>query len=215
MPTRDYFDWWQDACRACFLSHQDALDDPRPDDIPDDVPLTRHVRGGRGRGPDGEPQRPVGVMDLEEEEEYARQEDITEPSGHGGGAQGDQIHTEASLCYFLWASSIVARYKIARDAPQVQPRHPPPPCTTTDMSWIPPLTPPSEGLGVGGSAPLGHQFGTRPSWEYPHIQSGSGSSLMMPGSHHPPQPSTAPVICPVPPQPSMRHILTSSAPSTV
>ncbi|MED6114720.1 hypothetical protein PIB30_083197 [Stylosanthes scabra] len=94
--------------------------------------------------------------------------------------------------------SIVARYKIARDAPQVQQRHPPPSCTTADIIWIPPLTPPSAGLSVGGSAPLGHQFGTPPSWEYPPIQSASDSAPMMPRSQHPPQPSTALVIRPLP-----------------
>ncbi|MED6162117.1 hypothetical protein PIB30_067328 [Stylosanthes scabra] len=40
MPTWAYFDWWQEACRHRYLSPQDALDDPRLDDILDDVPLT-------------------------------------------------------------------------------------------------------------------------------------------------------------------------------
>ncbi|MED6137164.1 hypothetical protein PIB30_062491 [Stylosanthes scabra] len=100
MPTREYFEWWLDACRVRYLSPQDALDDPRLDDIPDDVPLKasqqrdrltlpadvpltrrcgrefkldiqRHVRGGRGRGPSSEPQKPVGAMESKEEEEFA------------------------------------------------------------------------------------------------------------------------------------------------
>ncbi|MED6159304.1 hypothetical protein PIB30_041154 [Stylosanthes scabra] len=76
-----------------------ALDDPRLDGLPDDVPATatqqrdtlalpadvpltdrrrqrfrpdikRQALGGRGRGADGEPQRPVGAIDSEEEAEY-------------------------------------------------------------------------------------------------------------------------------------------------
>ncbi|MED6126959.1 hypothetical protein PIB30_083482 [Stylosanthes scabra] len=40
MPTWEYFEWWLDACRVRYLSSQDALDDPRLDDLPDDVSLT-------------------------------------------------------------------------------------------------------------------------------------------------------------------------------
>ncbi|MED6224941.1 hypothetical protein PIB30_089034 [Stylosanthes scabra] len=119
MATREYFTWWIAACRHCYLSRPDVLDDPRLEDLPEDIPLTasqprdalrfpgdapvtrrrrrafrpdiqRHVRGGRGRGPDGEPQRPVGAMDSEEEEEYARQEDMPGSSGHGSQAQPEQ-----------------------------------------------------------------------------------------------------------------------------
>ncbi|MED6211778.1 hypothetical protein PIB30_076815 [Stylosanthes scabra] len=92
MATQEYFTWWIAACRHCYLSRPDALDDTRLEDLPEDIPLTmsqprdalrfpgnvpimhrrrrdfrpdiqRHVRGGRGRGPNGEPQRPVGAMD--------------------------------------------------------------------------------------------------------------------------------------------------------
>ncbi|MED6158870.1 hypothetical protein PIB30_037046 [Stylosanthes scabra] len=116
MATREYFTWWLDVCRHCHFSPANALDDPRLDDLPDDIPQTtsqprdalrlpgdvpitrrrgrdtrldiqRHVRGGRGKGPDGEPQRPVGAMDSKEEEEYARQEDVPGPSAHGGEAE--------------------------------------------------------------------------------------------------------------------------------
>ncbi|MED6224134.1 hypothetical protein PIB30_080884 [Stylosanthes scabra] len=213
MPTRD-FDWWQDACRRVrFLSHQDVLDDPQLDDIPDDVPLTvsqprdmltlladvpytrrrgrelrldiqRHVRADEGEvqldPPEGFTHVDQGVAD-----------DIP---------LGDNIPTRAEH-HFAASFGPIVRYKIARDTPQVQPRHPLPPCNTTDMSWIPPLTPPFAILRVRGSAPLRHQFGTPPSWEYPQIQSGSGSSPMMPGSHHPSHPSTSPVIHPVPQRP--------------
>ncbi|MED6227633.1 hypothetical protein PIB30_115597, partial [Stylosanthes scabra] len=84
MATREYFTWWIAACRHCYLSRPDALDDPRLEDLPEDIPLTtsqprdalrfpgevpvthrrrrdfrpdiqRHVRGGRGRVRMGSP----------------------------------------------------------------------------------------------------------------------------------------------------------------
>ncbi|MED6163065.1 hypothetical protein PIB30_076385 [Stylosanthes scabra] len=113
MATREYFTWLIAACRHCYLSRPDVLDDPCLEDLPEDIPLTtsqprdalrfpgdvpvtrrrrrdfrpdiqRHVRGQRGRGPDGEPQRPVGAMDSEEEEE------LEHPKPEPTGAQGDQ-----------------------------------------------------------------------------------------------------------------------------
>ncbi|MED6218969.1 hypothetical protein PIB30_031525 [Stylosanthes scabra] len=111
MPTREYFEWWDVACRHRFLSPADALDDPRLDGLPDDVPaaatqqrdvlalpgdvplvgrrrqrhrpdIKKRGRAGRGRGADGEPHRPVGAMDSEKEAEYDRQAD------GGGGTSG-------------------------------------------------------------------------------------------------------------------------------
>ncbi|MED6186307.1 hypothetical protein PIB30_065450 [Stylosanthes scabra] len=59
----------------------------------------------------------------------------------------------------------------------------------------------SLGLSITSLLPLGRQFGTPPSWEYPLIQSGSDSGPMKPGSQHPPHPSTALVIRPIPQRP--------------
>ncbi|MED6136284.1 hypothetical protein PIB30_054618 [Stylosanthes scabra] len=122
MPTREYFDWWEVACTSRFLSPADALDDPCLDGLPDDVfatatqqrdklaspvdvPLTgrrrqrfrpdikRQARGGWGRGADGEPQRPVGAIDSEEEAEYDQQEEGgVGTSGHGGEAGTQQTY---------------------------------------------------------------------------------------------------------------------------
>ncbi|MED6106833.1 hypothetical protein PIB30_008220 [Stylosanthes scabra] len=125
MPTREYFEWWKVACTSRYLSPADALDDPRLDGLPDDVPATttqqrdrlalpadvpligrrrqrfrpdikRQARGGRGRGADGEPQRPVGAIDSEDEAEYDRQEEGGVGTfGHGGEARTQQTYDTA------------------------------------------------------------------------------------------------------------------------
>ncbi|MED6200799.1 hypothetical protein PIB30_088789 [Stylosanthes scabra] len=292
MATREYFTWWLDACRHRHLSPAVALDDPRLDDLPDDIPQTtsqsrdalrfpsdvpvtrrrgrdtrpdiqRHVRVGRGRGPDGEPQRPVGAVDSEEEEEYARQEDLPGPSGHDGqaepeqleqpepeqpdpkqpvpepiGAQDDlaqpeqldgdfftgaeddfaarfgdleyapsgQVDLDVGFLAMVSGSQIEgipSRYQGIRDAritQQVAPIRPPLQSTAPDMSWIPPVTPPSVGFIGGFSSLPGHQFGTPPSWEYQPMQPGSGSSSTHPvhDQHPPPAPTHHQVIRPRP-----------------
>ncbi|MED6224009.1 hypothetical protein PIB30_079644 [Stylosanthes scabra] len=110
-----HVDWYNDWKGRFEDERQDALDDPRLDDILNDVPLTasqqrdrltlpadvpltrrrgrefspniqRHVRGERGRGPGGEPQKLVGAMESEDEEEFARHEDVPGTSGVGGQA---------------------------------------------------------------------------------------------------------------------------------
>ncbi|MED6110651.1 hypothetical protein PIB30_044872 [Stylosanthes scabra] len=83
---------WYEAWRGRFGEEQQ--DDLRLEDLPEDIPLTTsqprdalRFPGDRSRW---EPQRPVGAMDSEEEEEYARQEDMPGSSGHGGQAQPEQ-----------------------------------------------------------------------------------------------------------------------------
>ncbi|MED6121038.1 hypothetical protein PIB30_026250 [Stylosanthes scabra] len=105
MATREYFTWWIAACRHCYLSRPDALDDPRLEDLPEDIPLTASQprdalrfpgdvpvtrRRRRAFRPDIHRHRPVGAMDSEEEEEYARQEDMHGSFGHGGQAHPEQ-----------------------------------------------------------------------------------------------------------------------------
>ncbi|MED6188224.1 hypothetical protein PIB30_084042 [Stylosanthes scabra] len=208
--------------------------------------IHRHVRWGRGRGPDGEPQRPVGAMDSEEEEEYARQEDVPGPSAHGWeadpvqpkpeqpvpepiGAQhdlaqpeqlGDDFFTGAEDDFaarfgepeyaafgqvdpdvgFLATVSgsqiegIASRYQGIRNARITQQS------TAPDLSWIPPVTPPSVGFVGGASSLPGHHFGTLPSWEYQPMQPSSRSSSTHPvhDQHPPPAPPHHQVIRPRP-----------------
>ncbi|MED6194252.1 hypothetical protein PIB30_026764 [Stylosanthes scabra] len=239
-----------EACRVRFLSPADALDDPRLDALPDDVPATasqprdilslprdvpfttkkrrrfrpdirRQARGGHGRGADGEPQRPIGAIDSEEEAEYDRQEDAAGTSGHGGeadtqgthdamggpvigedipvddaffdGAEHDfqasfgasQQFMEPSMDFITTVlesqfGQVADQYQRARAAAaafeHLAPVRPPPPSTGEDMSWFPPITTPSHGQGFTSTAPVFHQWGTPPSWEYPVSHSGSGGS---------------------------------------
>ncbi|MED6163130.1 hypothetical protein PIB30_076867 [Stylosanthes scabra] len=221
MATREYFTWWLDACRHRHLSPADALDDPRLDDQPDDIPQTtsqprdalrlpvtcrrgrdtrldiqRHVHGGRGRGPNGEPQRSVGAMDSEQEEEFGDPEYA--PSG--------QVDPDVGFLATVSGSQIegiASRYQGIRDAritQHVAPIYPPLQSTAPDMSWIPPWTPPSTRLIRGFWSLPGHQFGTPPSWEYQPMQSGSGSSSTHPvhDMHPPPAPTHYQVIRPRP-----------------
>ncbi|MED6157615.1 hypothetical protein PIB30_024930 [Stylosanthes scabra] len=104
MPTQQYFDWWQDAYRVRFLSPADALDVPRLDALPDDVPATDSQPRDSVGSSDltsgdrlvvvvaGEPQRPVGVIDSEEEAKYDRQEDVAGVAGDGGATGTQQTH---------------------------------------------------------------------------------------------------------------------------
>ncbi|MED6206266.1 hypothetical protein PIB30_024991 [Stylosanthes scabra] len=121
MPTQAYFEWWLDACRVRFISPADALDDPRLDGLPDDVPATasqprdrlslsgdvpastrqrrafrpdikRQARGGVGRGAGWAPEIPVGSIDSEEEAEYERQEDVAGVAGDGGATGTQRTH---------------------------------------------------------------------------------------------------------------------------
>ncbi|MED6216808.1 hypothetical protein PIB30_011399 [Stylosanthes scabra] len=232
MPTREYFDWWEVACTSRFLSPADALDDPRLDGLPDNVPATatqqrdtlalpadvpltgrscqrfrpdikRQSRGGRGRGADGEPQRPVGAIDSEEEAEYDRQkEGGVGTSGHDGEAGTQQTYvtgvdrllvrifrwmmhssTGPSMTFRLHSGDrglqlVAGRYQRARAAAaaveHLAPIRPPPPSHGEDLSWIPPITPLSHGFT--SSAPAFHPWGAPPSWEYPVSHSGSGGS---------------------------------------
>ncbi|MED6130999.1 hypothetical protein PIB30_005953 [Stylosanthes scabra] len=73
---------------------------------------------------------------------------------------------------------VAGRYQRARAAAAaveyLAPVRPPPPSHGEDLSWIPPITPPSHGFT--SSAPAFHPWGTPPSWEYPVSHSGSGGS---------------------------------------
>ncbi|MED6224676.1 hypothetical protein PIB30_086365 [Stylosanthes scabra] len=215
------------ACRVRYLSPHDAIDDSQLDGLPNevlltsnqsrdrlslpaDVPITRRrrrehrpdirrqARGGRGRGPDRDPKRPLGAMDSEDEEEYKPQEDGAGASGHGEDipVAGDDIpidddfftrpehefaasfgtagpstsvHPPATQGFMDPAmgfiskvsesqfDDIASRYMRLRDAATETTHlalpHPPLPLTTSDMSWISPITPPSVDHRLGGSVP--------------------------------------------------------------
>ncbi|MED6111019.1 hypothetical protein PIB30_048480 [Stylosanthes scabra] len=95
-------------------------------------------------GTDGEPQRPIEAIDSEEEAEYDRQEDVAGTSEHGGDAVTQGTHDAGG-------GPVADRYQRARAAAaateHLAPVRPPPPSTSDDMSWIPPITPPSPGRG--------------------------------------------------------------------
>ncbi|MED6168162.1 hypothetical protein PIB30_009379 [Stylosanthes scabra] len=170
-------------------------------------------------------------MDSEEEEEYARQEDIPGSSGHGGQAQPEQGQAEPEhpepkptgaqedqgqherldndFATSLGSGSMLhlgmlipildssPLYRVPRSRPLLRdtrglgcPIRPPLQSTAPDMSWIPPLSPTSGGHVGGFSGLPEQQFGTPPSWEYPPVQPGSGSSSTHPV--HDQQPPMAP-----------------------
>ncbi|MED6109543.1 hypothetical protein PIB30_034768 [Stylosanthes scabra] len=93
MPTQQYFEWWQDACRVRILSPTDALDDPCLDALPDDVPAIASQPRDRLYFPGDVPfMTKKRAIDSEEEAEYDRQEDAAGTSGHGGEADTPRTH---------------------------------------------------------------------------------------------------------------------------
>ncbi|MED6110650.1 hypothetical protein PIB30_044871 [Stylosanthes scabra] len=108
------------------------------------------------------------------EREYAPSGDVDPDLGFLATVPGSQIE------------AIASRYQGIR----LPPFAPPPQSTAPDMSWIPPLSPSSGGHVGGFSGVPGQQFGTPPSWEYPPLQPGSGSSSTHPV--HDQQPPMAP-----------------------
>ncbi|MED6160096.1 hypothetical protein PIB30_048221 [Stylosanthes scabra] len=229
MATREYFTWWIAACRHCYLSRPDVLDDPHLEDLPEDIPLTTSQprdalrfpgdvpvtrRRRRAFRPDIQRHRPVGAMDSEEEEEYARQEDLPGSSGHGGqaqpeqgeaesdhpepeptGVEGDQ-HERLDDDFFTGAEiDFAARFGEREYAPSgdVDPDlgfHATVPVDGSRHELDSPFESIIRWARWGFSGLPGQQFGTSPSWEYPPLQPGSGSSSMHPV--HDQQPPMAP-----------------------
>ncbi|MED6168106.1 hypothetical protein PIB30_009066 [Stylosanthes scabra] len=228
MPTREYFDWWDVACTSRFLSPADALDDPRLDGLPDDVPatatqqrdalalpgdvpLTRRSRqrfrpdikrqslGGRGRGADEEPQRPVGAIDYEEEAKYDRQEDGgVGPSGHGGEAGTQQTYDTGGGpifgedipvddAFFDGAEhDFQASFGGPGSSASAEPRDTQQ-FMDPSMDFIATISESQFGQ-VAHCAPAFNPWGTPPSWEYPVSHRGSGGSQHQ--SAPPQQPTT-------------------------
>ncbi|MED6140904.1 hypothetical protein PIB30_098036 [Stylosanthes scabra] len=129
----------------------------------------------------------------------------------GASEYAPAAHVDPSIGFIATVSGsqaddIAARYRRARGAPdtqQVSVSYPAPPSTMPNMSWVPPLSPPSASLVAGFSGMPRQQFGTPPSWEYPPIQSDFGSAPLQPAPPQPPH-TTSPhqqVICPIPQRP--------------
>ncbi|MED6150455.1 hypothetical protein PIB30_072484 [Stylosanthes scabra] len=109
MHTREYFEWWLDACTVRYLSPQDTLDDPQLDDLPVGIPL-------RASQQEGQVERLVGVIDSEEEEEIARQNNSAGPSRVGGQAEQEQPGPDIGGDGVAQAEPVIGDAEPAHDA---------------------------------------------------------------------------------------------------
>ncbi|MED6212009.1 hypothetical protein PIB30_079035 [Stylosanthes scabra] len=153
MATLEYFTWWLDACRHRHLSRADALDDPRLNDLPDDIPQTTSqprdalppglaARGGQDEPVQPEPEQPVpeptsAQHDLAQPEQLdddfvtGAEDDFAARFGDPEYAPSRQVDPDVGFLATVSGSQIkgiASRYQGIRDAritQQVAPIRPP------------------------------------------------------------------------------------------
>ncbi|MED6172611.1 hypothetical protein PIB30_051647 [Stylosanthes scabra] len=147
--NREYFDWWDRACKSRFLSDDDLLHDPRvlalPPDIhptpsqpPPDIPLSldlpapKHRRGGRA-GDTGGPVRRTQTTQGEASTSHA----APSTSQAGASRQRKTVHRER-YDDESEEERLVDQFESFSDSPvRHLPSHPPPPPWPADQQTQP------------------------------------------------------------------------------